>query len=380
MNKNSNEKSSVKLFIIIVVLLCLFIFGIRFLTTFITINPNYESNIYNTEDVEEADILGSYGYINQSTTKSENWQKIVQDSPFQIGELTKVYQDSKPMYSFGTYPHIDGSTVALAMVYEFAWQHLDLSEKEAEEFVMLSTTHSAYMHLIYRSSVYPGSYKGSSLSQIEPVNLVIATAPSQEELDLATEQGVELIIAPVCYDAFVFITHKDNPVDSLTIEQVQKIYTGEITNWSEVGGNDEAIVAYQREENSGSQTGMENLVMQGLEMAEPKKITVIQGMSGLIEAVAEYQNSGSSIGYTYKYYIDTLYKNENIKILEINGISSDSENLQNQSYPFTTNYYGVIRADDKPTAAGLFLGWMLSEEGQACIKQAGYTPLIDYDK
>ena len=65
-------------------------------------------------------------------------------------------------------------------------------------------------------------------------------------------------------DGFVFLVNKENKVDSLTLEQIQKIYTGEITNWSNVGGENEEIVAYQREANSGSQNLMEKMVMQGL--------------------------------------------------------------------------------------------------------------------
>lgn len=140
---------------------------------------------------------------------------------------------------------------------------------------------------------------------------------------LAREHRVEMIVRPVCYDAFVFITHRDNPVESLTVEQIQKIYSGEITNWKEVGGGDAKIITYQREKNSGSQTAMEKLVMKGIPMLSPDTVKVEMGMGALVEAVAEYKNSKSSIGYTYQYYIDKPYKNENIKVLCIEGISSE---------------------------------------------------------
>lgn len=184
-----------------------------------------------------------------------------------------------------------------------------------------------------------------------------------------------MIIRPVCYDAFVFITHKDNPVDSLTIDQIQKIYSGEITNWKEVSGDDAKIVPYQREENSGSQTAMEKLVMKGIPMLSPDTVKVEVGMGELVDAVAEYKNSQSSLGYTYQYYIDKLYKNENIKVLLVEGISSKPENLRTGAYPFTTPYYGVIRSGDEQKTGGKFLDWMLSDEGQECIAQAGYVPL-----
>jgi phosphate transport system substrate-binding protein len=180
---------------------------------------------------------------------------------------------------------------------------------------------------------------------------------------------------PVCRDAFVFITGKGNPVDSLTLEQVRDIFSGKITNWKQVGGRSEAIRAYQREPGSGSQTGMEELVMRGAPMAPAEQVSYVDSMAGLIEYVAEYQNSAASIGDTYRYYIDNLYKNENIKTLRIEGVAPTDENIVSGTYPLSVNYYGVIRQDDEVGPGGLFLDWILSGEGQACVKQAGYIPL-----
>ena len=135
-----------------------------------------------------------------------------------------------------------------------------------------------------------------------------------DELNTANNNGIELIVKPICYDSFVFITHVNNPIDSLSVEQVQKIYSGEITNWSQVGGNNEEIVAFQREVGSGSQTAMEELVMTGLEMMEAPMGWRIGGMGYLIDKfTAEYRNAPQSIGYTYKYYVDRLYISPDIK-------------------------------------------------------------------
>ena len=69
---------------------------------------------------------------------------------------------------------------------------------------------------------------------------------------MAKEKGVELEIVPIVKDAFVFFVNTENPVESLTLEQIQGIYTGNIKNWKDVGGDNERIVAYQRPANSGS--------------------------------------------------------------------------------------------------------------------------------
>ncbi|MCL2798600.1 MAG: substrate-binding domain-containing protein [Firmicutes bacterium] len=212
---------------------------------------------------------------------------------------------------------------------------------------------------------------------VKAPDIVFMTPPSQEELALAQTQGVELTIKPVCYDSFVFITHKDNPVDNLSTEQVQKIYSGEITNWNQVGGHDEEITAFQREKGSGSQTAMEELVMAGLEMMDAPEGLRIGGMGFMIDRfTAEYQNAPGSIGYTYKYYIDTLYKSQDIKVLSIDGIAPDNENVRNISYPFVVPYNGVIRSADANGIGGKFLDFVLSEEGQKCVAQAGYVSVL----
>jgi phosphate transport system substrate-binding protein len=297
------------------------------------------------------------------------------------GEKTPYYG-----FKYGTYPSIDGSTVAVPMGLEFARQHLGLTDEDATSFVNFKTTHDAYMGLISKDSALSAvlydyckdsGYEDSVLSEHDhPTDIVIATYPSEEEQAAAERASVKLAIEPVCYDAFVFITNKSNPVDSLTLDQVRGIYTGRITSWSQVGGEYIPIAAYQREENSGSQSGMEQLVMSGVAMAPPETARIVEGMGGLVDAVAEYQNSSASIGYTYKYYIDTLYKNESIKILKIDGVSADPENLASKRYPLTVSYYGAIREEDGPDSIGRkFLDWMLSDEGQKCIALAGYVPL-----
>ena len=101
-------------------------------------------------------------------------------------------------------------------------------------------------------------------------DLILVVEPSEDEINYAKEKNVELQYDKVVNEGFVFFVNAKNPVDSLTLEQIQKIYSGEITNWSEVGGNDEKILAYQRPENSGSQTGMLSLVMKGIKMKKPE--------------------------------------------------------------------------------------------------------------
>jgi len=324
----------------------------------------------------EPDRTGSYSQINQEIKRGADWKQIVKHSDFQLG--AKKYDKDYDEYrtDIGTYPMIDGSTACVPLAYEFAWQHLKLSNEDARGFVNFNTTHDAYVNLISKVGIDAGTIDSKNISINESlVDIIFVTEPSNAELALAKKEKVALTIRPICYDSFVFITHKDNPVNNLTVEQVQKIYAGEITNWKDVGGSDESIFAYQREANSGSQTTMEKQVMKGKKMIPANKVNVKEFMSDLVEVVGEYQNKNASIGYTFKYYIDTLYKDSNIKVLNINGIEPSTANMRNKTYPFTTNYFGVIRTEDKDKVGGKFLDWVLSDEGQKCVAQAGYCTL-----
>ena len=339
------------------------------------------------------------GNINQFVVKGSDWKQIVKDkTQFVLGEAdSEPYETYKweyggPTYirykqSYGTFPAIDGSTVCIPMAAEFVWQFTNLSDTQNEfvsetfGFLSFSTTPRAYDKIINGGTTNGVVSKWIAQFEVEEYHfnkrpdIVLATYPSTDELNMASNAGVELIIKPVCYDSFVFITHKDNPVESLTVEQIQKIYSGKITNWKEVGGRNSRIVAYQREPNSGSQTAMEEQVMKGIPMTKPPTVELVISMGGLIEMVAGYENSTMSLGYTYKYYVDRLYKSPDIKILKINGIFPSDEDVRNNKYAFITPYNAVIRSTDVDEVGGRFLNWMLSNEGQVCISQAGYVSL-----
>jgi len=339
------------------------------------------------------------GNINQFVVKGPDWKQIVKDkTQFVLGEADATpYETSRGNYtyiryrhSYGTFPAIDGSTVCIPMAAEFVWQFTNLSdtlpsplESESISFLNFSTTPRAYERVINGGTtnglisewISWGTWKEYHFNK-RP-DIVLATHPSSAELNMASKAGIKLIIEPVCYDSFVFITHKDNPVESLTVEQIQKIYSGKITNWKEVGGGNSKIIAYQREPNSGSQTAMEEQVMKGISMTKPPITEIPMGMGLLIKAVAGYENNTMSLGYTYKYYVDKLYKSPDIKILQVNGIMPSDENVRDNKYAFIAPYNAVIRSTDVNEVGGRFLNWMLSNEGQACIAQAGYVSLKD---
>ncbi len=298
--------------------------------------------------------------INVLLTRPADWQDLV----------------DQPIVTEADMGMIDGSTATIPITAELLRQFFDYSDKEVQGsgIVEHSTTHQAYLHLIDRLNRF-GLDEQVQVSW-PPISLVFASPPSDDELQHAKSQGVELEITAMARDGFVFITHKDNPVDALTSEQIRGIYSGAITNWSQVGGEDRPISAYQREPDSGSQTTMEQLVMDGQPMLPPIATLQPQNMGALVDAVAEYDNGPASIGYTFNYYVHNLYRNDQIKLISVDGIAPSSQTIANGSYPFSMSGVAAIRADEPADSPARRLrDFLLSPTGQAVIAQTGYTRL-----
>ena len=267
----------------------------------------------------------------------------------------KVLQNQERIFSVEDYPKIDGSTATLPLAEAFKANFTGTDIKDVD--VTHSKTHNAYVNLINGKS-----------------DLILVTYPSEDEKKLAKEKNVELEIVPIVKEAFVFMVNKENPVDNLTLEQIQDIYSGKIKNWKNVGGENKNIVAYQRPENSGSQSGMLSLVMKGKKMMEPVTETIAQTMIDIVDVISDYNNGRNAIGYSYYYYATTMYSSNTMKLLSINGNAPTYENIQTGIYDIQTAYYAVIRKNEpEDSDARKLLNLMKSERGQNVAKEAGYV-------
>lgn len=162
----------------------------------------------------------------------------------------------------------------------------------------------------------------------------------------------------------------------MTVAQIRDIYAGKVTNWQEVGGEDAAITAFQRDKNSGSQTFMESKVMQGLSMAAAPTGKKITGMGNLIDSIAEYDNAENAIGYSFYYYANEMHKRENVKFLSVEGVPCNKETIRSGKYPFTAILYAVTREDEPADSPAIrLLNWILSEEGSRAVEQGGFIPI-----
>ena len=272
--------------------------------------------------------------------------------------VTKPLPHFEPPFPFTeeNYPRVDGSTATIPLIE--AVESVLLQKPRSEIQVSISKTSAAYV----------------ALANNEADVLLVYDGGDETRLEVSAEELFETV--PIGKDALVFVVSKDNPIDSLSTEQVRKIFSGEYTNWSELGGSDSPIKAYQRGIGSGSQALMDKLVMDGTPMADPAKVLVIGDMGGLIDAVADYSGGPTGIGYNVFFYVTEMKKNDQIKILSIDGIAPNYDTIQSGDYPFVSEFYSVIRKsepDDSPARA--LHEWMLTGEAQNLMASENYVAL-----
>lgn len=276
--------------------------------------------------------------------------------PFTDNQLKPL--DETPDITFTkNLPRLDGAT-ALYPLYAAAAEML-YPEGEYDPYgsqVMVNQTQGAYSHLIAGR-----------------VDAIFAAGPSAGQLQAAEEEGVEFQMTPIGREAFVFFTHAKNPVENVTLEEIQGIYSGEITNWSELGGEDDEIRAFQRPVDSGSQT-MLIKIMGGVPVMEAPAEDIQTGMGGIIHEVSEYKNHKNAIGYTFRFYGQEMVGNDQIKYLAIDGVKPTKETIADGSYPFGAEFY-IITKQNRRTETQKLVDWFTSEQGQRLVEHAGYVPL-----
>ena len=282
------------------------------------------------------------------------------------------------------YPRVDGSTATNPLNIIIAAKLLDLEYKwisvggindvyfpselglpsDFKMKIACSQTHNAIINVINNYT-----------------DLIIVPKMSEAEKEYADNAGVSLIETPIALDALDFVYNAENAVNSLSVEQIQNIYLGNITNWKEVGGADEAIIPYIRNANSGSQTMMNEIVMNNTGMPDWEVSYADElRLGSMILVYNELRYSKNGICFTPHYYkeymvADDVFGKENIKTFAINGIMPDKNSIENKTYPFVSNVYVTIRSDlDKNSMAYKLYEWLQTPSGKSVIAESGYVP------
>lgn len=288
--------------------------------------------------------------------------------------------------SFSNYPIVDGSTSARVLNTIIACKLLDVGYR----WHAMPVLDGAYSEWVLQTNwdEIPEQYKGffgerimTSQTNGAFMNLIDREADiilthrtiSPDEKAHADAVGVTLIETPIALDAFVFIINKDNPVNSLTVNQIRKIYTKEITNWSQVGGSNSEMKVFTRPRNSGSEEVFRTLVMDGLEPADFPEASVSLMFAVFLEVI----NNVNGICYTFSNYKDVIARKscDEVPVLAINGICPNENTVKNETYPFISKVHVAIRSDlDRNSMAYKLYEWLQSENVKYTIDECGFLP------
>ncbi len=174
----------------------------------------------------------------------------------------------------------------------------------------------------------------------------------------------------VALDGLSVYVHADNPIEELSMEQLEAIFTGRITNWKELGGPDARIILYSRENNSGTYEFFKDHVLQGKDFAAQAQ--TMPGTAAVLQAVSRERYG---IGYGGAAYGVGAKHLRIRKDAGAPAVEPTEENVINGSYPISRYLYIYVNpALDKGPVAE-YLRWIRSDAGQAVVKQVGYYPL-----
>ena len=283
------------------------------------------------------------------------------------------------------YPRVDGSTSTNPLNYIITSKLLDLEYK----WISIGGINDVYfpsaleLPLSFRQKIQCSQTHWAIINLIDNQTdlIIVARKMSEDEKEHANNTGVSLIETPIALDALDFVFNAENAVNSLSVEQIQDIYLGNITNWKEVGGADEVIKPFIRNANSGSQEMMNEIVMYNIGMPNWEVSYADElRLGSMILVYNELRYSKNGICFTPHYYkeymvADDILGKENIKTFAINGIMPDKNSIENKTYPFVANVYASIRSDlDKNSMAYKLYEWLQTPSGKSVIEESGYVP------
>ncbi|WP_077153827.1 PstS family phosphate ABC transporter substrate-binding protein [Bacteroides bouchesdurhonensis] len=215
-----------------------------------------------------------------------------------------------------------------------------------------------------------GTGVGISALMDNTTDIAMASRPIKfSEKMKIKEAGEEVEEVIVAYDALAVVVHPSNPVKQLTRKQLEDIFRGKITNWKQVGGEDQKIVVYSRETSSGTYEFFKESVLKNKNymagsLSMPATGAIIQSVS---------QTKGA-IGYVGLAYVSPRIKTLSVSYNDTHYATPSVENATNKSYPIVRPLYYYYNVKNKNQVDPL-LQFILSPQGQDIIKKNGYIPV-----
>lgn len=265
------------------------------------------------------------------------------------------------VYAFttGNYPTIAVPVGGIPLAQCLAARLLDMPREEtAARYTVAGSTPEAYALLITGQC-----------------DLIFVTEPDDETLTLATSHSVTLQKIAIGRDALVFYTATANTVTALTLEQLNGIYTGGLTHWTQIGGDNAQLQAYATGR-SASTTLLKKLVLNGVSPTA-QTLDIVNGDSSTT-VYAAYANETNAIGYTLFSSIALAQPHllAERRLFTVNGFAPSRQTLTDNSYPLGTTYYAVIRGDEATDSPVRILAeWLATADGQALLDKEKYPTL-----
>lgn len=201
------------------------------------------------------------------------------------------------------------------------------------------------------------------------VDGIIVSQPSEEQKQRLEESNVNLRFVPFAREALIFYINNNNNVNSLTIEEIKKIYFGQISNWHEINGADKNITTYQLEKNNGSQTCFETIVKDNI---IDKKHIEVNDMGKIIKKVVLNKDS---IGYAFNSFYESVFNSSKLKLVNVNQVEPSRKNIVSGKYPLMYDLYFVYDENNPNKNLKLIEEWLLSEQGQNLVKDMGFQSI-----
>lgn len=278
------------------------------------------------------------------------------------------------------YPRVDGSTstepLAVLIACKAHGRPYTWRRGPAEERTVVPSDESRpdLAARIVREGHHHGTHDAYTALIDRRVDLIlVAREPSTREVAAAARAGVVLDARPFALDALVFLVNSRNPVRDLPLERLRAVYgPGGPDRWSELGGAEGAIEAFQREQDSGSQELIGQFVMKELPMRDVREIPIVRTMAGPIHAVAMRE---AGLAFSVYYYVTNMARNGSVRMLGVDGVRPTRASIASRLYPLTSPVFAVLRKGTDPKASAAKLrDWLGTQEGRDALLESGYAP------
>ena len=212
---------------------------------------------------------------------------------------------------------------------------------------------------------------GSSAGIEAVANGTAEIATSSRSLN-AEEEKLGLTTIPIAHDGIAVIVNTENPVQNLSVAQLRGIYSGKISNWSEVGGEDLPIQLVNRDEASGTREAFKTIIMDG----EPfdRRAAVLSGTGQVRDVVSR---SRGAIGYISLGFVESKYAETEVRAISVNHVEPSEKTIASGGYPISRDLYFFTNGEPEG-AIGDYIDYVLSDEMDGQIRDAGFIP-VEHD-